>query len=225
MIVLSRCHTSKAVEVRNMDGGGDGKYEREGVCKSLTVWRKSLLFSCNGFTVIDSDGKLVFRVDNYMDGHREEILLMDGSGNPLLTMRRKKLMTFVENWLIFEGEGSEEVCRSRSAKKKPTPIFCVRKHMNLLSSNSSVLAHVFTGSSSSNTRFLYVIEGSYCQRSCQVLDESRKVMAEIKRKEAMSQGGRGGISFGVDVFLLIVRSDFNPGLAMSLVLLLDQMFS
>nr|DAD46175.1 TPA_asm: hypothetical protein HUJ06_004405 [Nelumbo nucifera] len=26
-----------------------------------------------------------------MDGHREEILLMDGSGNPLLTMRRKRI--------------------------------------------------------------------------------------------------------------------------------------
>nr|DAD18148.1 TPA_asm: hypothetical protein HUJ06_019611 [Nelumbo nucifera] len=40
-------------------------------------------------------------------------------------------------------------------------------------------------------RFVYVIEDSYCQRLCEVLDESRKVMAEIKRKEAMSQRGRG----------------------------------
>nr|DAD26724.1 TPA_asm: hypothetical protein HUJ06_028192 [Nelumbo nucifera] len=105
----------------------------------LTVWRKTLLFSCNGFTVIGSDRLLDFRIDNYMDSNREQILLMNGSGNP-----------------------------------------------------------------PPHHAFVYVIEGYYCQRSCQVLDESRKVMAEIKRKEAMSQGGRGGISFGVDVFLLIV---------------------
>nr|DAD25737.1 TPA_asm: hypothetical protein HUJ06_027204 [Nelumbo nucifera] len=32
------------------------------------------------------------KVDNYMDGHREEIQVMDGSDNPLLTMRRKDLL-------------------------------------------------------------------------------------------------------------------------------------
>lgn len=55
----------------------------------LTVWRKSLLLNCNGFTVFDASGNLVFRVDNYAAGNRAEVVLMDASGKPLLTLRRK----------------------------------------------------------------------------------------------------------------------------------------
>ncbi|KAJ6419666.1 hypothetical protein OIU84_029731 [Salix udensis] len=58
-------------------------------CTLLTVWRKSLLISCNGFTVFNSCGDLVYRVDNYID-RPEELVLMDGSGKSILTMRRRK---------------------------------------------------------------------------------------------------------------------------------------
>ncbi|MFS7976443.1 putative tubby-like protein [Helianthus anomalus] len=55
----------------------------------LTVWKKSLLFNCYGFTVFDTKGNLVFRVDNYAAGNKAEIVLMDASGRSLLTIRRK----------------------------------------------------------------------------------------------------------------------------------------
>lgn len=55
----------------------------------LTVWKKSLLFNCTGFTVFDAKGNLVFRVDNYVAGNKAEIVLMDAAGKPLLTIRRK----------------------------------------------------------------------------------------------------------------------------------------
>lgn len=61
-------------------------------CTSLTVWRKSLITSCNGFTVIDTNGNLAYRVDNYMGGRPEEVVLMDGAGKSLLTMRRRKVV-------------------------------------------------------------------------------------------------------------------------------------
>lgn len=71
-------------EIRDDHGGG--------ACTSLTVWRKSLLLSCNGFTVIDSKGNLIYRVDNYT-GHPQEIVLMDGSGKSVLTLHRRKVGT------------------------------------------------------------------------------------------------------------------------------------
>ncbi|PPD96636.1 hypothetical protein GOBAR_DD06321 [Gossypium barbadense] len=74
----------------------------------LTVWKKSLLFNCNGFTVFGSKGDLVFRVDNYMDGNKGEILLMDATGNPLLTIRRKK-MSLGDSWLVYKGETTEAI--------------------------------------------------------------------------------------------------------------------
>jgi len=63
----------------------------------LTVWKKSLLFNCNGYTVFDSKGNLLFRVDNYMatSGSNGEIVLMDAAGKPLLTMRRKVYYIYI----------------------------------------------------------------------------------------------------------------------------------
>ncbi|XP_039014252.1 protein LURP-one-related 8-like isoform X2 [Hibiscus syriacus] len=166
----------------------------------LTVWKKSLLFNCNGFTVFDSKGNLMFRVDNYMDGHKGEILLMDATGNPLLTIRRKK-MSLGDSWLIYEGEASVN------------PRLCARKSINIL--NKNCLAYV-----NNNNNLVYEIEGSYSQRSCSVYDDSRRLVAEIKKKEAVK-----GVAYGTDVFRLVVqpghiRTDFS----MALVILLDQMF-
>ncbi|KAH7550211.1 hypothetical protein ACOSP7_024575 [Xanthoceras sorbifolium] len=191
-----------------------------GKCMSLTVWRKSLIISCNGFTVIDSQGNLVYRVDNYI-GHPEELTLMDGSGKSVLTMRRRKKLTMVDSWHVYVGEGDdhENCSRTTTELSKTRPIYCVKKHISILQSDPSVLAYVRYGSSSK--RFAYTVEGSYVNRSCKVLDESRRVVAEIKRKEAAKKG----VSFGVDVFILVVEPGFDPGFAMALVLLLDQMFS
>lgn len=68
---------------------------------TLTVWRKSLLFNCSGFTVFDSRGNLVYRVDKYSkSGSQGEIVLMDAAGKPCLTLRRKvqKYRLEVKSW-------------------------------------------------------------------------------------------------------------------------------
>lgn len=79
-------HHEQQYEVCDDHGGG--------ACTSLTVWRKSLLINCNGFTVIDSEGNLIFRVDNY-SGRPQEIVLMDGSGKSVLTMHRRKVCVYI----------------------------------------------------------------------------------------------------------------------------------
>ncbi|CAA3023745.1 LURP-one-related 8 [Olea europaea subsp. europaea] len=177
----------------------------------LTVWKKSLLFNCDGFTVFDSNGNLVFRVDNYIAGNKGEIVLMDASGNSLFTIRRKRL-SLGDSWLVFEGE------------KDVNPRYTVRKRVNFLRSKS--LALVTSGScretisSEKRNRVLYEIEGSYAQRCCAVYDDKRRLMAEIKQKEAAVRG----VAFGMDVFRLIVHSESDLAVAMALVILLDQMF-
>ncbi|KAB5564552.1 hypothetical protein DKX38_004606 [Salix brachista] len=187
----------------------------DGKCTSLTVWRKSLLISCNGFTVINSCGGLVYRVDNYID-RPEELILMDGSGKSILTIRRrKKLGVPVHSWFIYEGEVGNYCATNKLSKK---PIWCVRKNINILQTNHNVLAYVFRGST--DKRHSFVIEGSYTHRSCKVLGGSREVLAEITRKEAIVEG----VSYGVEVFVLNVEPGFDPGFAMGLLLILDQMF-
>ncbi|KDP21819.1 hypothetical protein JCGZ_00606 [Jatropha curcas] len=171
----------------------------------LTVWKKSLLFNCNGFTVFDSKGNLVYRVDNYMGGSgaNGEIILMDAGGKPLLTIRRKRL-SLADNWLVYDGETAVN------------PRFSVRKNVNIL--NTKCLAHMSSTSNSKN-KLMYEIEGSYAQRSCAVYDEKRRRVAELKQKEAV-----GGVAFGVDVFRLIVGPKIDTSDAMAIIILLDQMF-
>ncbi|KAM1736462.1 hypothetical protein EV2_015221 [Malus domestica] len=190
-------------------------------CTSLTVWRKSLLISCKGFTVIDSNGDLVYRVDNYV-GHPEEVILMDGSGKSVLTMRRRKKLSLIDTWFVHDGEaGNCYPTRSTFAASKSMPTFYVRKNKNMLNTNPrNILAYVYR-EACGHKRHTYMIEGSFTHRSCKVLDESRNVVAEIKRKEA----NNGGVSYGLDVFHLIVHPGFDSGLAMALVLVLDQLFS
>ncbi|KAL2557613.1 Protein LURP-one-related 8 [Forsythia ovata] len=169
----------------------------------LTVWKKSLLFNCDGFTVFDAKGNLVFRVDNYMSHNKAQIVLMDASGNSLLTIRRKKL-SLGDCWLVFDGETAMN------------PRFSVRKNINLL--NTKCLAHVI--SPAGKPESVHVIEGSYAQRCCAMYDENRRQLAEIKPKEAAVRG----VSFGMDVFRLIVQPEFDMTIAMAILIILDQMF-
>ncbi|GMI76434.1 hypothetical protein like AT5G41590 [Hibiscus trionum] len=209
---LSRKSLSRSVhdehqqhpELRETDGGHP--------CTSLTVWRKSLIVSCRGFTVIDSNGNLVYRVDSYTGGRTKELILMDGLGKSIFTMRRCKNLRLVDTWLVYGGEVCE-LCTSGQ------PIFYVKKSINILHAEPNVLAYVYRRST--DKRYAYMIEGSYSQRSCKVVDETKRVVAEIRRKDALN----GCISFGLEVFVLIVQAGFDAGFAMGLVLLLDQMFS
>ncbi|GMH05268.1 hypothetical protein Nepgr_007108 [Nepenthes gracilis] len=195
----------------------------DGDAEVLTVWKKSLLLSCKGFTVFDGKGDLVFRVDNYGDACRGEIVLMDADGKALLTIRRKKL-SLGDSWLVYGGETFVN------------PIFSVRRHSGFL--NSKTLAHVCSGNGDGkgcesgsgsgtppslhgNKNVVYEIEGSYLQRSVAVYDNKRRCVAEIRKKEAAV----GGVALGEDVFRLIVRRPYiDTALAMALVILLDQMF-
>ncbi|XP_047325042.1 protein LURP-one-related 17 [Impatiens glandulifera] len=180
---------------------------------SLTVWRKSPLLCCTGFQAINSDGNLVFRVDNY-SGHPHHLLLMDGSGNPLITLCRPKgLRGLIERWRMYEGE----LVGDRWGRK---PIWCVRKHLKMLNPYcGDALAYIYMDK---KKRCAYKIEGSYTHRCCRVLDhESGTLVAEIKIKESFPLG----VSFGFEVFRLIVRPGFDHGFAMAIVVLLDQMFA
>ncbi|KAL0403362.1 UNVERIFIED_CONTAM: protein LURP-one-related 8 [Sesamum radiatum] len=170
----------------------------------LTVWRKSLLFNCDGFTVFDADGNLVYRVDNYMSGNKGEIFLMDAAGTSLLTIRRKKL-SLTDSWLVFDGETADN------------PRFVVTKNVVNLLKSKRLLAHVT--SPRKNTE-VFEIEGSYSRRCCAVYGEKRRRVAEIKEKETSVKG----VAFGADIFRLVVQPGFDATVAMAIVILLDQMF-
>ncbi|KAE8694622.1 respiratory burst oxidase-like protein A-like isoform 1 [Hibiscus syriacus] len=83
---LSRKSLSISVHDEHQEHPELSKTQGGHLCTSLTVWRKSLIVSCKGFTVIDSDGNLVYPVDSYTGKRPKEILLIDGLGKPIFTM-------------------------------------------------------------------------------------------------------------------------------------------
>jgi uncharacterized protein YxjI len=182
------------------------------MCQKL--WRKSLLFNCDGFTVFDATGGLAFRVDRYgsSSGSRrraEDVVLMDAAGKPLLTVRRNIKLSLREQWVVYDGDAD-----AAGAK----PLFSVRRHHVGLHRRASdkTLAHI-TPLGSSADAAAYVVEGSYRRRSCAVRDArgGGVAAAEVRRKE----------SVGDDVFRLVVADHrMGAALSMGVVIALDQMF-
>jgi uncharacterized protein YxjI len=174
----------------------------------LTVWRKSLMFNCDGFTVFDANGNLAFRVDSYSRrGRRAEVVLMDAAGKPLLTVRRKRRLSLAERWLIYDGD--------RASNIDSKPLLSVRRHVNLRHhSSAKALAYVVASNSKADEETSYVVEGSYGRRACAVRDANGDAVAEVHRKE----------SVGDDVFRLVADPRLGAPLAMGLVIALDEMF-
>jgi len=176
---------------------------------ALTVWRKSLVFNCNGFTVFDSTGNLVFRVDNYPSDPQDEVVLMDAAGTALLTMRRKRL-SLQHEWQGFLGDFLD-------AQK---PLFVMRRAASLLIPTKR-LAEVYVCSSAKRNKKKahsdYRVEGCYNKRSFTLLNSFNEIVAEVKPKQV-----RSDIRLGGDVFNLTVSPGYDQAFVMGLIIVLDQ---
>ncbi|KAL6841250.1 hypothetical protein ACP4OV_028768 [Aristida adscensionis] len=178
---------------------------------ALTVWRKSLLFNCRGFTVFDARGNLVYRVDSYASDSRAEVVLMDAAGRPVLTVRRRKVIGLgADQWLVFPGEETRRAPPLYALKRAGAAAQYVR------GSGAKCMAHVApcSGAGAGAGGEGYEVEGSYLRRCCTVYDARRRAVAEVQPKEAV----------GTDVFRLVVQPGMEVSLAMAVVLALDQMF-
>ncbi|KAK3004934.1 hypothetical protein RJ639_017978 [Escallonia herrerae] len=168
----------------------------------LTVFKTSLFFAGDGFTVYDCKGELVFRVESYGPDSRDkgEVVLMDAFGRCLLTARRKR-PSLHHRWEGFLGEKTE----------RQKPIFSVRR--------SSIIGRSrVTVEMCENPGEEYQIEGSFAQRCCTIFNAGKEAVAEIRRKVDASTN----VVLGKDVFSLSLKPGFDGAFAMGLVLLLDQ---
>lgn len=187
----------------------DNKFYMDSVTP-LTVWKKSLLLNCSGYTVYDPNGNLIFRVDNYCSDPKNEVLLMDAAGLVLLTLRRKRL-SLQNVWQGFLGE-------LQNAQK---PLFVARRSLSLFIPTNN-LAEVYVlspGIRKTKRHSDYHIKGCYAKRSFTFLNSFGDVVAEVKPKQVRSNQ----INLGGDVFNLVVRPGYDVAFVMGLIIILDQM--
>ncbi|XP_016648879.1 PREDICTED: protein LURP-one-related 11-like [Prunus mume] len=75
--------------------------------ETFTIWMKSLILSSNGCTVFDSNGRIVYRVDNYDCKCRGKVYLMDLKGKILFTILRKKFR-LLGLWEGYRSTGQDK---------------------------------------------------------------------------------------------------------------------
>ena len=84
---------AKVYPKRSMiEGCSDDEGYSSSTREIFTVWMKSLVINGNGCTVFNSQGDVVFRVDNYQTKSTTETLLMNLHGQVLFSIRRKVVL-------------------------------------------------------------------------------------------------------------------------------------
>lgn len=96
---MSRVHPAESKCEKLFLNHDHQHHERPSV---LTVWKRSSMSfqGTDGFTVFDHHGRLAFRVDNYSRKNscvKGGLVLMDGAGKALLTLKPQVILTLPIN--------------------------------------------------------------------------------------------------------------------------------
>ncbi|KAL2234846.1 protein LURP-one-related 11-like [Sesamum indicum] len=174
----------------------------------FTVWMKSLILGSNGCAVFDSDGEIVYRVDNYCHKSSNQVYVMDATGKVLFTIVKKKF-SVVGLWEGYRSRGG------RCVKNKENLGFRVRKLVGI-----RMILGLLTGywpykvvvRLSQDQTCEYVMETHVSRPCCKIVDNSGGLVAEVKRKISKS-----GVVLGEDVLTMVVEPNIDHSLIMGLV--------
>ncbi|KAK4262746.1 hypothetical protein QN277_028264 [Acacia crassicarpa] len=179
-------------EANNVDGNmstSSSKRER------YTVWMKSLVFHSNGCTVYNSDGNIVYRVDNYDTKGTREVYLMDLRGTVLCTIQKRKL-----------GFGCWEGFRYCSSRRKEMRWFQVKKCQNMMMKGKGE-CEITVG----REKYWIVAMGKN-KAEFGIINMEGQIVAEVQQKESLS-----GVVLGDDVVTLEVEANTDHSLIMAFV--------
>lgn len=229
---------------------------------TLTVWKRSSMSfqGTDGFTVYDRHGKLAFRVDNYSrNSHVRNrwscsnggagygggaLVLMDGSGNPLITLK-PQIFSIQNQWngCIYREDVNGSLKNDRKIFMIRRPSSSVMVLGRTKNEQDECEAEVFFtcsatehqsevggGSIKLSRKPDYRIEGSFWNRNCKIKSTANgEVAAKIMRKRTapatMMKGSSSTgstIMLSEEVFSLVVKPGFDPQLIMAFVVVLDR---
>ncbi|XP_065858942.1 protein LURP-one-related 4 [Euphorbia lathyris] len=148
--------------------------------ETYTVWMKSLVCHTNGCTIFDSNGNIVYRVENYDHKSSNEVFLMDLRGRVIVTIRRKRLLVF-RRWYGYRWNVEN--------KEEEEPWFEVRRDWM-----RKMGCEVRLGFDK------YWIVNLGQKDGFRIVDFDGDLIAEVKQKQTAS-----GYGLGDDVLSLIVE--------------------
>ncbi|XAR70313.1 hypothetical protein NMG60_11027123 [Bertholletia excelsa] len=168
--------------------------------ETFTIWMKSLVFHGNGCTVFDSNGEIVYRIDNYDERRGKEAYLMDLRGTVLFSLVRKKLRLF-GHWDGYKWGGSKMI--------KERPWFQVRKKYSILRRDITLVVNLCHDKGTGSGFRMVGLGGKL---SFDITDSHGRVIAEVRQKQLSS-----GVPLGEDVLTLAVEPQMDHSLVMALV--------
>ncbi|XP_047966600.1 protein LURP-one-related 3-like [Salvia hispanica] len=193
---------AKVYPKRSMiEGCSDDEGYSSSTREIFTVWMKSLVINGNGCTVFNSQGDVVFRVDNYQTKSTTETLLMNLHGQVLFSIRRKKLVFF--KWWEGRKWNNSKVDRDGTW-------FKVKKKWKVFASQF-VSCHVVLRCN--NVTIMLKILGFQRKLMFKIMDNEGRVLAEVIGKQTA-----GGVALGDDVLTLVVEPQVDQALVMALVI-------
>ncbi|XP_020218316.1 protein LURP-one-related 4 [Cajanus cajan] len=164
--------------------------------ETYTLWMKSLVLHSYGCTVYDSNGLIVYRVDNYDTKGRRDVNLLDLRGTVLCTIH-KKLLSF-GRWDVYRCSGSN----SEAGEK---PWFQVKRCYKMMTGKVTCQITVECQK--------YSIERSIGgKRAFRIVDIDGDIVADAKQKHSSS-----GVVLGNDVLTLDVEGGVDHALIMAFV--------
>jgi len=164
-----------------------------------TVWMKSLVLHSNGCTVYDSNGSVVYRVDNYDKKGGREVNLMDLQGNLLCTIK-KRLLAF-GCW-----EGHKHCNNSNFRSKEQQPWFQVKRCHKVIS--GKIACQIKVGSQNLCIERMSIGK-SFAFR---IVNKDGQIIAEAKQKQSSS-----GVVLSNDVLTLDLATGTDHSLIMALI--------
>ncbi|KAK6153547.1 hypothetical protein DH2020_013186 [Rehmannia glutinosa] len=178
-------------------------------CKQevFTVWMKSLIMSSNGCAVFDSNGQIVYRVDNYGYKSINQVHIMDAKGKVLFTVVKKKFPMLG----LWDGYRSSGTATNKDKKQG----FRVRKLLGIRMILGFLRGYSFykvVVRLNNDQPFEYIMENQISKPSCKIVDSFGGLVAEVKRKITTS-----GVVLGEDVLTMVVEPHIDHSLIMGLV--------
>ncbi|KAJ0980659.1 hypothetical protein J5N97_008914 [Dioscorea zingiberensis] len=172
----------------------------------FTIWMKSLVLNGYGCTVYDSQGLVVYRMDNYDCKSSHEVFFMDTAGNTLFKILKKKLGVFGQ----WRGYRSGDGLKEEEEEKKPW--FTARKAFRVLKRSGGSWGITAMVGSGRDDHACFKIDASNDNKGYKIRNFAGELLAEVKRKETAS-----GVVLGEDVLNLIIEPNSDQLLIMGLV--------
>ncbi|KAK7340005.1 hypothetical protein VNO77_20696 [Canavalia gladiata] len=169
----------------------------------LAVVKKVMSISDGNFIVTDVNGNVVFKVKGSLLSLRDRRVLIDATGNPIVTLRRK-IMTAHDRWQAFRGESIEAKDLIFTLKRSSLIQFKTKLDVFLANNTKEVCD--------------FKVKGSWFERSCVVYaGESDTIVAQMHKKHTVQS-----ILIGKDHFMVTVYPNIDYAFIVALIVILDE---